>query len=300
MAPISTKKEEERSLLYSSHGISASRFNTDEIRRNPALTLETLERKQENEKKKESAPVQQKQTHPIKSSYSAEVSRISSDSKPQPNAARSGPPDAANVKSVDRSVLRNDVVMLPDNFELLGTTKPRCSDPLDELCKALRVPYTVLEVPSGPRQAQGPRTKHIYRRNELNHYLDDPTLQNFERATSEGYGEDYEVSIEEVGSDNRSQVQRLWDNYYYFILPLAALVACPLLFCLGTCCDFCCRGSIGKRAQRRAERAGRLTQEKEERRMKKARKAEAKQAREEAERTRSTGEDIELQNINQV
>ena len=198
MAPISTKKEQERSILYSSHGISASKFNTDEIRRHPALTLEALERKRENEKKKESAPGQQKTTHPTKNSGPAKVPRISGEFKPQPDATRSSPPDAAHADSAHGSTLKNDGLMLPDGFELLSTTKSKCLDPLDELCKALRVPYTVLDVSAGPRQAQSPTAKRFNRRDEVDDSLD-PNLQNFEKATSEKNGDDYEPASRKLG-----------------------------------------------------------------------------------------------------
>ena len=87
MPPVSTKKEQERSRLYSSHGISASRFDAGEIRRHPALTLETLEQRRDSEKKKkkkESASVRQKNAQIVKNSGSARVSRISGELKPIP------------------------------------------------------------------------------------------------------------------------------------------------------------------------------------------------------------------------
>ncbi|MCJ1434627.1 hypothetical protein MMC27_003996 [Xylographa pallens] len=298
MAPISTKKEQERSQVYSSHGISASRFNTDEILGHPALTLETLKRKQENEKKKESAPVQQKSTPPIKNDGRVKITKIQGECKPQPEATRSSPPNAAYTDSVHRPTPKDDVLMLPDDFELLGTTKSKCLDPLDELCKALRVPYTVLDVFSGPRQAQGPTTKRIYRRDEVGDSLD-PTLQNFEKATSEEYKEDYVVSIEKVGSDNRSPAQRFWDTYYPLIIVLG-VVAVPvggfLLTCLGACCSVFCGANYEEEIQKHeAEREKR-------RRMRKAKKAEeaAKRRRKSSVRLGLIEADIELEIVNKV
>ncbi|MCJ1380192.1 hypothetical protein MMC17_003295 [Xylographa soralifera] len=283
MAPISTKKEQERSILYSSHGISASRFNTDEILRHPVLTLEFLERNQENEKKKESAPVQQKNTHPIKHSGPAKVSRVSGESKPQPEATWSDSSNTPNADSAYGPAPKDDVLILPDDFEMLSTTKSRCSDPLDELCKALRVPYTVLDVSSGPRQAQGPTTKRIYRRDEIGDYLD-PTLQNFDKATSEEYGKDYKVSIEKVGPDNRSPARIFWDGYYPLILAVAGLAGIFLFACLTGCLDVFCVGSIKSRFRKKVMKA----------------KARAEKRREEAIRPGLIGADIELENVNQV
>ncbi|MCJ1401857.1 hypothetical protein MMC11_005074 [Xylographa trunciseda] len=309
MAPISTKKEQERSLLYTSHGISASRFNTDEIRKNPTLTLETLKRKQENEKKKENAPaVQLENTGQIKSSSPAKSSRISGRSKLDSEAARSGSLDTASADLVYGPALKNDVVMLPDNFEILGTSKPRCSDPLDELCKALRVPHTVLEVPSGSRQAQGPTTNRLYRRDELGGQLH-PSLQNFGKATSEEYGSDYEVTIEKVGPDNRSQAERIWDDYFFVLLPLAIIAGILSIICLGACCKACCGACCGGSTRQRVQRSKAETEIR--RRLKKEMKADAKQmkadakadaeqAKKEARRTGQVEADIEMMNVNQV
>ncbi|MCJ1421760.1 hypothetical protein MMC32_008127 [Xylographa parallela] len=298
MAPISTKKEQERSQIYSSHGISASRFNTDEILSHPALTLETLKRKQENEKKKESAAVQQKSTPPIKNDGHVKITKISGEFKPQPKTTRSSPPNAAHTDSVRGPAPKDDVLMLPDDFELLRTPKSKCVDPLDELCKALRVPYTVLEVSAGPRLAQGPTTKRIYRRDEVGDSLD-PTLQNFEKATSEEYKEDYVVSIEKVGPDNRSSAQRVWDTYYPIFIVLAVFLGGLLLVCLSACCcSVCCGVSHEDDVQKHQ------AEKEERRRVKKAKKAEAEAEAKKRRRTRPRIElivtEIELEHVNKV
>ncbi|MCJ1284570.1 hypothetical protein MMC26_003903 [Xylographa opegraphella] len=191
MAPVSTKKEQERSKLYSSHGNSASKFNTDEIRRYPASTSETLERKQGRGKKTKSASAQQQDNDRTENSRGAKVSRIS---------------DPTNGLAP-----KDDVLILPDNFKLIGTTKSKCSDPLDELCKKLRVPYTVIDVATGPLQAQDPITKRI------------------DRRSSEEYGGEHEVSIKTVEPDHRSPAQQFWDSFYPAWLLFAGLVSLAII-----------------------------------------------------------------------
>ena len=171
--------------------------------------------------------------------------------------------------------------MLPDNFDSLSSTKSKCLDPLDELCKALRVPYTVLDVSAGPRQAQGPTSMRIYRREELGDLID-PTPQNIDKATSEKYGDDYEVSIKKVGPDNRSRAQQIWDSYYPLWLAFGVVAGLVLVVFIGCCFCGCCRNSMRKQSPEKST------------------KADGERAGEEPIGPDTRGADLEMENVEEV
>ena len=288
MAPISFNQQQERTILYSSHGTPASKFSTDGL-------------------EKEFASARHKDAQRIKNGGAAKMSRIPRESKSLLKAATPGSNNVVSAHTMKMPASINEVLVLPNNFIKLVTMKADCLNPLDKLCKALRVPYSVLEAPSVPHQARGPTVGGVFRRNELSEYSES-TLQSFETVPTEeyadSYADSYEVSVQKVEPVNQTPAQSFWHQNQRFIIPLVTLAALFLLGCLiacvMACVRRCCRCIADDEAFRCVGCGEMAPRSKEGRRLKKLRKAEARQARQEAGHTVVMIEGIELEDVDHV